>query len=484
MNIISKLSRKIMVCMALLTTIQIATADNYTTSGEGTSWTLPKLAEHGGTNVCKGAMEGVWFITDSLTIAPGDQLTLTPDVHQLILSGEGTRLIILGGITMQAEQATEVIYDNLADGNTGNEGGSEIVIDNEGVINVFQNIKFNHIGIKALGRSCLNITDCSFTGYDGDDAGVVYMANHMGELHIKGSTFKNNQRPAIANSYGSATTVDMTDCYLEANALNNKNTPQINLVAAPTINISRCHIIGDPELTMVGGIGIANWTSEAGLKAILEDNTIEGCRYGLTTMGPMDVRISGNQLIGNDRETNANNGGSGISIYDPYYKTRARISGNHIEGNLWGVTIIGGGDINLGRIVSDGTELAVDDPDFCAGGNTFLNNGNNGQLYDLYNNGTQKVYAQNNTWGVTYQTEEAIEEVITHSHDNPALGEVIFLPTTRTADAVELKSTPGNHTERTDDRLGVYDLQGRQVGNNTTPLPHGIYIVKGKKVKR
>ena len=158
------------------------------------------------------------------------------------------------------------------------------------------------------------------------------------------------------------------------------------------------------------------------------------------------------------------NGGSGISLYDPYLQTKAIISGNHIEGSLWGVTIIGCQDVNLGCL-NEGEN-------YNPGGNVFKNNGNNGELYDLYNNSTLTVYAQNNTWNVSEQTEEQIESVIFHKHDNASLGEVIFMPAANTTGIKGITIDKKNDS--------IFDLQGRK----TTATQKGIYIVNGKKVVR
>ena len=71
----------------------------------------------------------------------------------------------------------------------------------------------------------------------------------------------------------------------------------------------------------------------------------------------------------------------------------------------------------------------------------FEANGNNGQLYDLYNNSTITVYAQNNTWNVSQQTEEQIETVIFHKNDDPSLGEVIYMPAANTTDIAKQATT-------------------------------------------
>ena len=79
-----------------------------------------------------------------------------------------------------------------------------------------------------------------------------------------------------------------------------------------------------------------------------------------------------------------------------------------------------GPNLNLGNL--------EDGDNYNPGGNVFINNGNNGVLYDLYNNSANTVYAQGNTWNVEVQDQESIEGVIYHKNDNSALGEVIFMP--------------------------------------------------------
>ena len=107
-----------------------------------------------------------------------------------------------------------------------------------------------------------------------------------------------------------------------------------------------------------------------------------------------------------------NNGGSGINITANTGGAVARIHNNYVEGNCWGVTLIGprrtleGGEwvVPENAISVDmGTE---DEP----GGNVFVDNGNKGVLYDLYNNSGADVPALGNTWNVDDQNDvEAIE---------------------------------------------------------------------------
>ena len=161
------------------------------------------------------------------------------------------------------------------------------------------------------------------------------------------------------------------------------------------------------------------------------------------------------------------NGGSGISLYDPYKTLTAKISGNTISGNLWGITVIGCADVNIGR-----TDVSEDAEEYNRGENIFDNNGNNGVLYDLYNNSDNTVYAQNNTWGVDVQDAEHIETVIFHKFDDDKLGEVIYLP------AFD-KELSVSAVELYDNRDGsIYNLNGQRL----TKPAKGIMIVGGKKI--
>src|SRR5690606_30714208 len=63
------------------------------------------------------------------------------------------------------------------------------------------------------------------------------------------------------------------------------------------------------------------------------------------------------------------------------------------------------------------------------GENIFSENGNGGEIYALYNNTPNTIFAKNNCWIEGQQsTEQQVEDVIFHSVDDPALGEVTFDP--------------------------------------------------------
>src|SRR5699024_10519934 len=112
-----------------------------------------------------------------------------------------------------------------------------------------------------------------------------------------------------------------------------------------------------------------------------------------------------------------NLGGSGISVNSTEDNQTIIAVDNQIRGNLWGITIIGQGSMNLG-----------DDEDN-TGGNVFSDNGNNGETFALYNNTPNTIMAKHNCWieGEEITLDDAAE-VIFDQADDPSLGEVIYDP--------------------------------------------------------
>jgi hypothetical protein len=154
-------------------------------------------------------------------------------------------------------------------------------------------------------------------------------------------------------------------------------------------------------------------------------------RYGITFTGSnITGTIKGNILTDNNVEVNPMNGGSGINITATAGNTHAIITQNVISGHFWGITLLGnyinysvGTTANIGNI-----SVPENDPEYNIGLNIFFNNGNNGELYDLYNNNPNDVMAQNNHWGVTKQTEELIRTVIRDKANDERYGVVTFMP--------------------------------------------------------
>lgn len=461
---------------SVIAMVAVAHAGNFITSGNGTTFTFAQLAALDGSCV-KAVSDHAYCVADTLTLAAGDQLVVDHDIDTLYLA-EGAALELRGKANLQADGHRLVIT-------RASEGAvpAMITLYDNADLTSWKNIDVEYTGLRCASTGGLEIDSCSFS-YLQPISGThyaVHLIDPDASLKVQHSLFAYNSYAAIGGAANYNNNVKIEDCTFYHNVLSNKNMPQINLTVADSIIIRNNTIIGDSTKTASGGIGVSNLMGfSADLCAIIEGNNIDSCRYGLTVTGPQTSVIRNNKIRHNRFENNANSGGSGISLYDPYYRSSCMISGNLIEDNLWGVTIIGGGEVNLGKVEVDGVPVSEQADDYNPGNNVFVNNGNNGVKYDLYNNGTQTVYAQGNTWNVDVQDSAHIEEVITHQADIASLGKVIFMPCQQ--DIVNGISMPSRLTDITTPR--IYTLDGRYMGTDASALDHGIYILRDSKGSR
>lgn len=453
--------RKIYILVPVLTLSVLAIhADGYKTAGDGTTYSFETLSQIEGSGVSK---EGnVYTITQSDTIAPGDAFKMDEGVT--VKFADAAELIIQGAADLKVLNGKTIL---TRDGEAKSCYGLDV--QNETAVTEVSNIDFEYVGLRNYSTIGMNISNCHFSKHNGTMSGALFLGVNGAEFLIQECQFDSCQKAAIGGAANFCCNVKIENCTFKHNSQANNNIPQINLTAAPEVIIKDCVIDGDSTRNMAGGIAVANWFGYQGMSTAITGCTIKNNRYGLTTMSSMDVVIADNMIINNKFETNPNNGGSGISLYDPYLTQKAYIRGNHIEGSLWGITVIGCGEVNIGK-----TEVDPSAPDYNPGGNVFKDNGFDGTLYDLYNNSSNTVYAQGNIWNVATQDEESIENVIFHKNDNSSLGEVIFMPA---GDPAAIHNSLADETASP----AVYDLQGRRITTGAATPRKGIYIVNGRK---
>lgn len=461
---------------SVIAMVAVAHASNFITSGNGTTFTFAQLAALDGSGVT-AVSDHAYRVADTLTLAQGDQLVVDHDIDTLYLA-DGAALELRGKADLQAEGHRLVITRASAD-----DVPALITLYDNAEPTRWKNIDVCYTGVRCATTGGFEVDSCSFCHFQ-PQTGTHY-ALHLVEakasLKATHSLFAYNGHAAIGGAANYNNVVKIEDCTFYHNVLDNKNMPQINLTVADSVIIRNNTIVGDSTMTYSGGIGVSNLMGfSADMYTVIEGNSIDSCRYGLTVTGSQTSLIRDNKIRHNRFEINANNGGSGISLYDPYYRSSCMITGNLIEDNLWGVTIIGGGEVNLGKVVVSGIPVSTAADDYNPGNNVFVNNGNNGVKYDLYNNGTQTIYAQGNTWNVAVQDSAHIEEVITHQADFASLGKVIFMPCQK--DIVDGISQPTRTDAATLTR--IYTLDGRYVGGDASALRHGVYILQDAKGSR
>ena len=454
-----------MTCLLAVSATQLS-AEGIKTAGDGTTYTLDLLSQMENTSVDKYVDEDdgeiIYTLFANDTIAAGDRFVMEDNVT--VLFDDKVTFVIEGEADFQLTEGST--FDSAFD---DYEGVSPvgIVMQNEQSQTVFRNCTFYYVGLRNMSTKGLKVDNCAFHHNNGAiGQAALTIGTDGAPFEITNCTFSYNAKAAIAGAANYRNPLLIEDCEFYCNGQANGNTPQLNLTIAENVVIRGCTIEGDPTKTMVGGIVVSNLMNYTGeLNTLIENNTITDNRFGLATYCWQKAVIRNNTLKNNCHETNAMNGGSGINVYDPYRLQYTYIEGNHIEGSLWGVTLVGGKEANLGRIDVDPTSA-----NYNPGNNVFVNNGNGGVLYDLYNNSVNTVYAQGNTWNVSEQTEEQIETVVFHKHDNASLGTVIFMPAKETT-GIRLPS-PLSKGEAT-----WFDLQGRRMLHPDK----GLFIVDGKK---
>ena len=406
-------------------------------------YTFQDLAEFENCGVSQ--VDGAWVIApnsemgnkDTLTFDDGQVLRLKSKIqiaegnvlkvlnNEVVKFGDGMQIEVLGDIDFAPEDnATFTATDDAV----ASAKGFFVHGDNSSA--VVKNVLFEYVGLSygsSAGTGSLTMNNCTFDKYNtknASGAALNFCASCDGNV-VENCLFSASQVSAIANGSNTPVGIVIRNNEFDKNSTQKRNRPQINMSAGGNhkMIIENNNVIGIGEVTLAGGIAVSNLLGGASNEIVeIRNNHVENNRYGITATGGMEVLIGGNYLLNNNFESNPMQGGSGINITDANGNAIAMITGNHIEGHFWGISIIGGKEINVGK---------TEDPtaaDYNPGRNVFINNGCNGQLYDLYNNSAKTVYAQGNTWNVEVQDAEHIEQVIFHKVDDESLGEVIFMP--------------------------------------------------------
>lgn len=393
----------------ILLGIIIPTKAQFSTPNTGVKWTLDSIALHSPSTV---TVDGnVYTLHENLTIEANDSLLL--DKALTLKINAGLEMGVRGYFHSEPENSEETVAITSTDLATPYKGFW--LYDTSEVI--FRRTWVEHGGgIRAITSNFLmeNCVVSNNHNSSGSSTGAAITFSN-GQPIIRNSIFENNIHPALGSAANAEVYALIENNVFTHNNLTNNNRPQINMGPSGNAGVLRIinnMVIGNPEHNMVGGIAVSSLT---GIPTQMEirDNIVRENRYGITAIGPVGGLIMDNILEDNDAETNPNNGGSGISLYNtPLVEVR----GNEIRRNLWGITLIGTAVADLG------TE---EEP----GNNIFSENGNGGEIYALYNNTTNTVSALYNCWIEGQQsTYEEVEAVITHSADDDSLGEVSFDP--------------------------------------------------------
>jgi parallel beta-helix repeat protein len=338
----------------------------------------------------------------------------------------------------------------------------------------FTSTYFKKAGGIDLIYSDVEFTECDFTEFNQEYATGTVDLFHSSPL-IQDCSFSNNEGPAVMSGANVECSPQIINCQIEFNVAGNGNTPQINLgtSGADSIRIMNCQIIGDPANEMAGGIAVTTLFGGSA-KARIEGNEIRDNRYGITCYGNnVGSLIRGNEIRDNNTQGQPMLGGSGINFFGDE-TNQSIVTGNIITGNLWGITIQNSAQPNFGQLEGD-----IINP----GNNTFMDNGNEGEIYDLYNNTPNPIMAENNYWGT--DDVDMVEEHIFHQPDDPTLGFVDYLPILPGPVGFEELSA-----SETNNHFSIYPNPAQDFilieldENSVGPVQVKVFDAAGKLVKR
>ena len=464
------------------------------------TYTLSQLAElvpalEDGTGVA--VVDGAYVINLPASLPEGvsglgydnDNIVLTKNYFTIngdLIISEGETLLFGGSSTMEVNGNLTITNATIgaAPGSEGTAKGFRMYM--EGASATITGSTFNYVGINygnGTEEGCLTATGCTFNNHNskGGNAAINFTSLSKGNL-VQDCVFENPTLSSVASGANVACGITIKDNIINKPTASTRLYPGINMSATGPydIVIDGNQVHGAATTTRSGGIALACLLGNPPTGTLyVTNNFIENCSYGITLTGPGEVRMINNTVLNNKYISDPDLGGSGLNITcnSANVIAKAYMQGNHIEGNVWGITVIGNVDINAGYVTGEAKDV-----EYNPGENVFINNGNtkyaNGfdpegefQRWDFYNNSPNTVYAQNNYW---YVAEAASPRVtIFDVEDDPSKGEVIYTPWAGTTyTGIENINVDNNgSTQR-------YNLMGQPVDNNY----RGIVIEKGKKI--
>lgn len=443
------MKKKLLLLIAIFITALSIDAQ-WVSPGDGTTYTMPDLVD-----VTEGVVtvgENGYVINADLTISANDVLKIDDQVVRI----DAAEILVTINGSMVCTNTNRVKFYGL------NETQHfSMRFENATGCNIKKMYFSDGAGIKVID-SDVTFDDVKFVYFTRDYSNAVIDIFNCDPV-IKDCYFMLNHGAAISSPANGQASPQILNCDFDTNVTDNVNTPQINLGPGGNDTI---RIVGNEVYTImaqwyVGGLSIADLMGTGETKVLLKDNIIKEGRYGYNQQGQtISSVIVGNQFIDNYHEDNPMNGGSGISIYGTTVNNKAILRNNVITGNLWGITAIYLHDIDMGT-----------EEDW--GYNEIHDNGNAGEVYDLYNNSACDIMAVGNQWGTTDY--EAIEAHIYHQADDPSFGLVTFYPYVGSEGIDEISAE-----NLSKDNL-YYTLEGRCLGAKLPEDYKGVYILNGIK---
>lgn len=423
---------------------------DYISPGNNRYFTLDSLVTYSNGSVTTN--DTSYFINNSVTISTTDTLFLKKGNEIIFTDVTGTVELRINGALLAYGSVEDSIIFTSKDKNYGDYYGLYYRDTTTG--SDFQlmycRIEYATRAIDIYNadaeiRNCL-IQHTSESAIDLGSSNSIICDNKIHHNKQRAITMTVNSSPILENNIFTENNFENSSPFtIISIGLQGMNSPEIRN------NV----IIGRYEMS--GGIAIWNNSN-----AMIENNRIENCGYGiLCYQFDANPLIKGNTILNNTIHPDTLNWGFAIACNGSNMPV---VTGNIMEGNYYGVAIINGAQPNCGNLNNTDT---TDD-----GRNQFIGNGIGSNLYELYNNNSLPILAENNWWGTS--NPDSIEARIRHQPDNPSFGLVDYDPFI-TADPVYMKHDDDNYPAQ----LQIFPA----FPNPFNPLTHiSFFLPKKEKV--
>ncbi len=408
--------KKIFLFLIIVATLRA----QYTTPNSGVNWNLDSLVIYSG-GVVTGSSPSytinnkvIISATDLVSVFAGTTINFVGTTSGIEVNG---RLKLLGS-NLASVTLTSATPDSLGayDGLRFNDTS----IDSECVIN-YAVIEYAYYGVRAIDASP-TVTNSIFhkcrRGFNLSGSNAKIYSNLIRWSYEYGITMTLGSSPEILGNHLLGNNTQNTSA---------KNQISIGLQGNNSPIIKNNTIQGSTANTKTGGISLWVSGSTSFSNAVIENNIIFDNVFGITlyssSSGVINSVVKGNHIYNNKQSPDPMTGGSGINVNGSSFN-KPIITRNLIHDNWWGITIQNGTTVQEGPQPNIGNTENIDTTD--DGFNKIYDNIQAGGVFDLYNNCTNNIYAQNNDWGV-YDS-AAIENHIFHKVDNAAHGTVFFMP--------------------------------------------------------
>jgi len=403
----------------LLLVVSTQICAQYTTPNTGVNWNLDDLVTNSG-GVVTGAFPN-YSINQKITIAANDKVTVLAGSIVTFTTTTG-QFEVNGIFKAIGTTADSIIFTSSVEDSTGYYYG---FLFNTSVNDTASIISYARIYYADYGMRCIGASPTMSNSY-------IFKCNRGFNLSSSNMKILNN---VIERCYEYGITMTLgSSPLIEGNTLANNNTKGTSALNQISIGLQgnnspiiRNNIIYGGTSIQTGGISLWVSGSKSFSNTIIEGNEIYNNAFGITLLsssnGIINAMVRNNIIYNNKVNPNAQVSGSGINV-NGSPTNQPIITQNEIYGNWWGVTIQNGTTVQAGPNPNLGNIENTDTTD--DGVNNIYNNIQGTDTFDVYNNCTNDIYAQNNDWNVYDSV--AIENHIFHKVDNAAHGLVKFAP--------------------------------------------------------